>query len=203
MSRKRVEPKTPLGKRLTQVREELNFEEREPFAEALGLTVAAVGYYERGDRVPDAHALAAYHDRFAVNISWLVSGVGYPFDDHPSAVVAAGQAKDAAIGRAHASPDMDLVVGGPDQTAADAVEADLVEQLFDKVGAIYKAAGLTAAPRRIAREAVTLKGIIAARAGNLGDKEMVEAVMPQVMLEFRRRIEQSVAEPGTGKASAS
>ena len=60
MSRKRVEPKTPLGKRLSEVREALKFDEREPFAEALGISVAMLGYYERGDRVPDAEVLATF-----------------------------------------------------------------------------------------------------------------------------------------------
>lgn len=84
MSRKRVEPKTPLGKRLSEVREALKFDEREPFAEALGISVAMLGYYERGDRVPDAEVLALYRERFGVNISWVVTGIGTMFDDGPT-----------------------------------------------------------------------------------------------------------------------
>lgn len=73
-----------MGQRLIEVREALNFAEREPFAKALGLSEAAVGYYERGDREPSSKALATYHERFGVNVSWILSGKGQMFDD-PSA----------------------------------------------------------------------------------------------------------------------
>lgn len=86
MSRKPVKPKTPLGERLVEAREKLGFEQREPFANALGLTEAMVGYYERGDRVPDASALAKYREVFGVNLSWLIAGDGPMFSESATPV---------------------------------------------------------------------------------------------------------------------
>lgn len=62
----------------------MGFGERELFAEALGLTVAMLGYYERGDRVPDADALAPYRREFDVNLGWLVTGLGDMFEQAPA-----------------------------------------------------------------------------------------------------------------------
>ena len=44
-----------------------------------------LGYYERGDRIPDASVLAEYHNKFGVNLSWLIAGSGSMFDEHSRA----------------------------------------------------------------------------------------------------------------------
>lgn len=48
------------------------------------MSLAALAYYERGERVPDAGVLAAYREKFGVNISWLVSGIGDDMFDDPT-----------------------------------------------------------------------------------------------------------------------
>lgn len=69
-----------------EAREKLGFDQREPFASALGLTEPMVGYYERGDRVPDASALARYREVFGVNLSWLIAGDGPMFSESATPV---------------------------------------------------------------------------------------------------------------------
>jgi phage repressor protein C with HTH and peptisase S24 domain len=71
-----VEPKTPLGRRLREVRGHLGEGDREAFAAKLGIGKSALAYYERGERVPDASALAPYFELFGINLSWLITGEG-------------------------------------------------------------------------------------------------------------------------------
>lgn len=84
MARPEVEPKTPLGRRLRDVRDQLKIADRGTFAEMLGVSLAALAYYERGERVPDASVLAAYREKFGVNVSWLVTGIGDNIFEDPT-----------------------------------------------------------------------------------------------------------------------
>lgn len=79
MARPEVEPKTPLGKRLREVRAASGDPERDEFAVQLGINKSSVANYERGERIPDADTLAAYSRIFNVNLNWLVSGEGGMF----------------------------------------------------------------------------------------------------------------------------
>lgn len=79
MARPEVEPKTPLGKRLREVRAAAGDPERDEFAIQLGINKSSVANYERGERIPDADTLAAYSRMFSVNLNWLVNGEGQMF----------------------------------------------------------------------------------------------------------------------------
>ena len=70
------EAKTELGKRLRAIRTAAGNPSREEFAAKLDLNVKTIAAYERGERTPDANALAAYRECFAVNADWVVSGEG-------------------------------------------------------------------------------------------------------------------------------
>lgn len=163
MSRKRVEPKTPLGKRLTEVREALKFDEREPFAEALGLTVAMLGYYERGDRIPDAGVLALYRERFGINISWLVAGMGDMFDTAPAA------------------PTL-------------AYDVALLQKISDRVETIFAECRQKSPTRSTITEAALIYNELAKTISDIRDVQMVEAILPVLLLRFRERI----TTPGSG-----
>lgn len=94
MARPENEPKTELGARLRALRNELGVEDREQFASSLGISKAALAYYERGERVPDASVLSAYRSAFGVNLNWMLSGEGEIFED-PSKVPARTVTVDA------------------------------------------------------------------------------------------------------------
>ncbi|CUX16122.1 hypothetical protein, transcriptional regulator [Agrobacterium deltaense Zutra 3/1] len=85
MARKEVEPKTALGKRLRAVRAAFDIDDRDVFANRLAISKSGLAHYERGERVPDAELLSAYHREFGVNISWLVTGHGDMFEGGQSA----------------------------------------------------------------------------------------------------------------------
>ncbi|MGV8939057.1 MAG: helix-turn-helix domain-containing protein [Allorhizobium sp.] len=171
MARPEIKPKTALGSRLRAVRERLRYEEREEFAAKLGISKSALAYYERGERVPDASTLAAYHEQFGVDVTWIVTGSGEMFND-------------------------------PSKAPVSAYDAELVELLFDRAGAVFADAGQHPPPRRLAREAINLHRALARMVPDLSDTEMVRAALPAAELDLRRRLDQAAAEPGGGKRSA-
>lgn len=164
--------KTPLGQRLTDVRKALGFDARLPFAQALGMHPDTLGGYERGDSIPDHDFLTNYKRRFGVNLAWVITGDGSMFE------------------------------GGKQEATAAPIDAELMEQLADKVAAMFHAAGQKPPQRRITREAANLYNDLAKAVGDLKDRELVEVTLPLLELEFKRRLDRAAAEPGTGKRSA-
>ena len=73
--------KTPLGQRLADARKALGHKERRSFADLLDIKADTLGTYERGVAEPDAAFMAVYHQRFGINLSWLITGEGSMFDD--------------------------------------------------------------------------------------------------------------------------
>lgn len=146
--------------------------QREPFAAALGLTVAMVGYYERGDRVPDALALAAYHERFGVNINWLVTGEGEMFDD-PSKAPAPKSEVDIA----------------------------LLQQLHDTVQAVFVECKQTPPPRAITAEVGDLYNQLLGMVSDIRDKAVVAALIPVLRARFKERIANAEPGSGKRSAS--
>jgi phage repressor protein C with HTH and peptisase S24 domain len=81
LARPEIEPKTPLGLRLREVRAHLKIEDRDVFAAQIGLSKSGLAHYERGERLPDASVLQAYREVFGVNTNWLLTGNGDMFSE--------------------------------------------------------------------------------------------------------------------------
>lgn len=79
LARPEIEPRTPLGKRLREVRAAIGIEDRDLFAERTGISKSTIANYERGDRTPDADMLERYRDVWSVDLNWLVTGHGSMF----------------------------------------------------------------------------------------------------------------------------
>ncbi|WGM58082.1 helix-turn-helix domain-containing protein [Agrobacterium tumefaciens] len=62
------------------MRAAFDIDDRNVFASRLSISKSGLAHYERGERVPDAELLCAYHREFGVNISWLVTGQGDMFE---------------------------------------------------------------------------------------------------------------------------
>ncbi|WP_375663991.1 helix-turn-helix domain-containing protein, partial [Bartonella sp. CL63NXGY] len=73
MTRQRNEPKTPLARRLIEVRKLVGLS-RDIFSLKIGISIQGLGNYERGDRTPDATVLTSYGEKFGVNLNWLLTG---------------------------------------------------------------------------------------------------------------------------------
>ncbi|SOC41636.1 transcriptional regulator [Rhizobium subbaraonis] len=174
MARPEIEPKTELGRRLREVRSRLKFEEREAFAERLGISKQALANYERGERVPDASVLEAYREQFEINLNWLLTGIGSFFDS-------------AAAGRA----------GGP-----DGIDLHLVDELGRIVAIECKSFGRQLHPEQVSVETMKLYNDLLRLVANIHDAEEVQAFLPQIRFAFKKRLEAEQNAPGSGKRSA-
>lgn len=168
-----LKPRTPLAERLIEVRDKLGFmENRNGFAERLELLPDTLGSYERGVAAPAPDVLARYHKEFGVNISWLVSGDGAPFDD-PSKAPAP-------------STGVDIV---------------LLQQLHDTVQAVFVECKQTPPPRAVTAEAGELYNQLLGMVSDIRDKAVVTALIPVLRERFKERIANAEPGSGKREAS--
>lgn len=80
MTRQINAPKTPLAKRLTEVRKLVGLS-RNIFSLKVSISIQGIGNYECGDRIPDATILSSCGEKFSVNLNWLLTGEGEMFTD--------------------------------------------------------------------------------------------------------------------------
>ncbi|GLR51232.1 XRE family transcriptional regulator [Shinella yambaruensis] len=159
-----------------QVREKLGFSsQRAVFAATVGLTEAMLGYYERGDRTPDALALAEFRTKHGISLSWLITGDGSMFDD-------ASKAPAPSVG----------------------VDPQLLRRLYRAARLAYKDAGqLVPDEDSIAVEAGKLYNALLQEVSDIRQERIVDAVIPVVVDDLKTRLREANAEPGSGKRSAS
>lgn len=73
--------KTELGRRLREVRTALGEQQRDDFANILGIHSRSVANYERGDNQPNSDVLLAYRQKLGVNVDWILTGEGEMFEE--------------------------------------------------------------------------------------------------------------------------
>lgn len=172
MARPEVDPKTPLGRRLRDVRSRLGFEDREAFASELGISKAALAYYERGERVPDATALTNYRAKFGVSLSWLIAAEGEMFDDLSKA-----------------------------PAPSTGVDVDLLERLHDTVHAVFVECKQTPPPRVVTAEAGELYNQLLGMVADIRDKAVVTALIPVLRQRFKEKVANAEPGTGKREAS--
>lgn len=167
--------KTPLGQRLSDVRKALGHDSRKSFAELLGMSADTLGTYERGVSEPNMALLADYNRKYAVNLTWLVTGFGDMFDDPSKAPAeAVSDVAEPAMARL----------------------ARLVDQFYSEE-ARRKLPGID-----VTSEATLLYNELRRRGTNAHNLEEVEAMVPVLRLHLKRRLEQAAADPHTDKRRA-
>lgn len=147
--------------------------DREDVAKTLGVSRTTLASYERGETAPDANAIAAYREGYGVSVLWLVSGIGEMFEERDKAGI-----KPAPVN------------SGIFETLAR-----LAEQAHKEAGIKLPAVKLTA-------EAADLYNQLQSEVTDLNDTEEIEANLPRLKLALKRRLEQAIANPGTGKHEA-
>jgi len=162
--------KTPLGRRLADVRKALGHDGRSGFAALLGIKPDTLGSYERGVAKPDMELLVAYRRLFGVNLSWLIAEDGPMFDDPSKAP-------------APATP----------------VVPELLLRLQRAARRAYKAHRQEPPEDVLVVEAGGLYNALLLRVTDLRDEAVVDAVIPVLVRELEERLAQAAAEPGTGK----
>ena len=163
--------KTPLSQRLRAIRSKLGDPDRDEFCLRLGISRQSLGNYERGDRVPDSTVLAAYRQSCGIDINWLLTGAGDMFEEEN---------------------------GKPEPPAH--VDPWALERLYVAVEIAYRDIGRPISANAIAREAAALYNLLLTRVVDVGDRPIVEAVLPILAEELKERLRK--AEPGSGKHSA-
>lgn len=177
VARPEVEPKTPLGRRLREVRRQCGDPEREEFAARLGIAKSSLANYERGERVPDADVLALYRERLGVNINWLTTDTGRMFED------------------------MSMEARASDRSASVWVEAMTAIGLV--VVRVYADEGVKLPASRIPDEMRKLFDEVRARVSDPFDRDEWSALVPWVEARLRKELREARRAPGTGKREAS
>ncbi|WP_019222751.1 helix-turn-helix domain-containing protein, partial [Bartonella rattaustraliani] len=91
-------PKTPLAKRLREIRKMLENEERGAFAKTLDLAKSTFANYELGVNEPPASIVIAYYKIYGVDFYWLLTGEGEMFSDMAKAKAAGFKAPTIPTG---------------------------------------------------------------------------------------------------------
>ncbi|WP_375656403.1 helix-turn-helix transcriptional regulator [Bartonella sp. CM120XJJH] len=163
MARPDSEPKTPLAKRLRDIRKMLGNEERGAFAKTLDLAKGTLANYELGVNEPPASIVIAYHKIYGVDFHWLLTGEGEMFSDMAKAKAA----------------------GFKPQT----IPTGLMKKLGRIAYTTYRDAKIKLPPEDIAELAAELYKKLQELVQDINDMEEVEATFPLLKIHLKRQIE--------------
>lgn len=91
----------------------------------------------------------------------------------------------------------------PAKAPPQTINPDVLEKLARLVTLIYREAGIKLPGEQSTVEAGILYNDLIARVSDLSDMDEVEATLPQLRHQLKKRLAEAVAEPGTGKREAS
>ncbi|WP_375647994.1 MULTISPECIES: helix-turn-helix domain-containing protein [unclassified Bartonella] len=170
MTRQRNEPKTPLARRLIEVRKLVGLS-RDIFSLKIGISIQGLGNYERGDRTPDATVLTSYGEKFGVNLNWLLTGEDEMF--------------------------INMMKTQSFNISPPTIPAGLMKKLGRIAYTTYRDANIKIPPEDIAELAAELYGKLQELVQDINDTEEVELILPLLKLHLKRQIEAKNAHPET------
>ncbi|WP_375689230.1 helix-turn-helix domain-containing protein [Bartonella sp. AP57NXGY] len=170
MTRQRNEPKTPLARRLIEVRKLVGLS-RDIFSLKIGISIQGLGNYERGDRTPDATVLTSYGEKFGVNLNWLLTGEDEMF--------------------------INMMKTQSFNISPPTIPAGLMKKLGRIAYTTYRDANIKIPPEDIAELAAELYRKLQELVQDINDTEEVEATFPLLKLHLKRQIEAENAHPET------
>lgn len=175
LARPEIEPKTPLAKRLREIRRAIGDPDRAAFAKKLGLSANSVSRYERGEQEPSYAAFAAYSEFFGANLNWLLTGEGEMFAD---------------ASKAPAKPE------------PRGIDPAVFRQVGRLVTRVHKDEGIKLPPDAVLDEQADAYNALLARAEDPADPEELMALLPWLEARLKKRLRAALDEPGTGKHQA-
>ncbi|WP_375612306.1 helix-turn-helix domain-containing protein [Bartonella sp. AA9NXGY] len=170
MTRQRNEPKTPLARRLIEVRKLVGLS-RDIFSLKIGISIQGLGNYERGDRTPDATVLTSYGEKFGVNLNWLLTGEDEMF--------------------------INMMKTQSFNISPPTIPAGLMKKLGRIAYTTYRDANIKIPPEDIAERAAELCIKLQELVQDINDTEEVELILPLLKLHLKRQIEAENAHPET------
>ncbi|WP_208431538.1 helix-turn-helix domain-containing protein [Bartonella doshiae] len=170
MTRQRNEPKTPLARRLIEVRKLVGLS-RDIFSLKIGISIQGLGNYERGDRTPDATVLTSYGEKFGVNLNWLLTGEDEMF--------------------------INMMKTQSFNISPPVIPTGLMKKLGRIAYTTYRDANIKIPPEDIAELAAELYGKLQELVQDINDSEEVELTLPLLKLHLKRQIEAENAHPET------
>lgn len=99
--------------------------------------------------------------------------------------------------------DAGEIFADPEKAPSEKVRPNLLEKLALLAKDVHREQGLQLPDHRITNEAGQLYNQLISMVPDLGDYEMIEAKLPELRLNLKRRLQEAIAKPGTGKRSAS
>ncbi|WP_375683022.1 MULTISPECIES: helix-turn-helix domain-containing protein [unclassified Bartonella] len=162
MTRQRNEPKTPLARRLIEVRKLVGLS-RDIFSLKIGISIQGLGNYERGDRTPDATVLTSYGEKFGVNLNWLLTGEDEMF--------------------------INMMKTQSFNISPPTIPAGLMKKLGRIAYTTYRDANIKLPPEDIAELAAELYKKLQELVQDINDTEEVELILPLLKLHLKRQIE--------------
>ncbi|WP_375627410.1 helix-turn-helix domain-containing protein [Bartonella sp. PS17NMGDW] len=170
MTRQRNEPKTPLARRLIEVRKLVGLS-RDIFSLKIGISIQGLGNYERGDRTPDATVLTSYGEKFGVNLNWLLTGEDEMF--------------------------INMMKTQSFNISPPTIPAGLMKKLGRIAYTTYRDANIKIPPEDIAELAAELYRKLQELVQDINDTEEIELILPLLKLHLKRQIEAENAHPET------
>ena len=175
LARPESEPKTPLGGRLRAVRRHFGDETRQDFARSLNISKDALALYERGENAPAAPVLATYHDRFGIDLNWLLTGLGEMFADPTKA---------------------------PQPENRPIIYSNLFREVCQIVLRIHSDAGVKLPPLAALDEQSAAYNALIERAEDPADQAELQSLLPWLENQLKKKLRSATSEPGTGKHEA-
>lgn len=175
MARPEKEPKTPLARRLREVRRTLGVDNREVFAQSLGISKDALAMYERGDNVPAATTLAVYGDLYGVDMNWLLNERGEMFVD-----------------------------SGPAPLSINTeFQAEAMRAISQAMGSVYKQVGVRLPVDALGAEMVRHFDAVLRRMEDPTSLAEFRSLVSWLENRIRQELLEAANSPGTGKRAAS
>lgn len=164
----------------------------------IGMLKRALKRAEDIDEIERIKAVINYNHRLVdLNNQWIDANEKYQADS-------TGENEEVGLGRSSgANRSGGTTLEEPSKAhSAHTVDPNLMEKLARLVAAVYRDAGMKLPGERSTLEAATLYNDLASRVTDIADAEEVEAILPQLRYQLKKRLSEAVAEPGTGKRSA-
>lgn len=88
------------------------------------------------------------------------------------------------------------------KTPSRMIDPALMEKLAKLASSVYREAGMKLPGERATVEAATLYNELIARVADMSDQDEIEATLPQLRHQLKKRLAEAAAQPGSGKRSA-